>query len=199
MRGQQRVNSRHALGAFGLSRRSCVWIACRSLTLSALLVFALLLQFLRGPSRSRRSNLHGSFGDEVARERPPRQGSGVCERVANRHPARRVLRLARELIEDRLRVLWALADDQRQEWLLLRQHKAWKLQHPLLHLCPASGPHGDFRDDFRSKRLWLVFFCSNPLYMTDARMRQPWLARSFIPGWRIGASLFGVLVQRCLA
>jgi hypothetical protein len=198
MRSQQRVNSHHALGTFGLSRRSCVWIVCRSLTLSALLVFALLLQFLRGPSRSRRSNLHGGFGDEVARESPPRQRSRVCERVVNRRPARRVLRLAREFIEDRLRVIRTLADDLRQERLLLRQYKAWKLQHPHPRLCRANSPHRDLRD-FRSQRLWLVFFCSNPLYMRHARLRQPWLAQSLIPVWRISASLVGVLVRRCLA
>jgi hypothetical protein len=107
------VNSRHALGAFGLSRRSRAWIVLRSLTLQALFAFALLLQFLRGPSRSHRGNLHGGFGDEFARQSPPRQRSRVRERVANRHPARRVLRLAREFIEDRLRVLWTLADDLR--------------------------------------------------------------------------------------
>ena len=45
----------------------------------------------------------------------------------------------------------------------------------------------------------MVFLCSNPFYMRDARLRHPWLAHLLVPGWRIGAFLFGASVHPCLA
>ena len=190
MRRQKRVDLRQTRDALGFSCLSLAWIGGGATAL-LLFGFAPALDLRALPARPRPRNLRCQFGDECSGQRFLGQRANVGQWISDRAALAAVLRLAGEFIKNRLGKGWALADDLRQQRLLIGEDEVRKFQYPHHRYFTASAV---VRLGWLP--LWWGFFCSNHFYIGSARLRQPWLAHSFLAVWRIGAFLYGAFVHR---